>query len=95
LRRLTGDAALSERIVLDYRRAGLDARNRAMLDYAVKVTRSSVECGEGDIEALRAHGFSDQGIYDIITTAALYNFNNRLANAAGHLPDRAFHSRYR
>ena len=95
MRRLTADPVLSERIVLDYRRAGLDARTRAMLDYAIKITRRSVECNEGDIEALRGHGFGDEAIYDIISTAALYNFNNRVANAAGHLPDRAFHSRFR
>jgi uncharacterized peroxidase-related enzyme len=86
---------LAERIVLDYRRAGLDARTRAMLDYAVKITECSVLCEEGDIQALRVHGFSDEAIYDIITTAALYSFNNRVANAAGHLPDRAFHGAFR
>jgi uncharacterized peroxidase-related enzyme len=95
LRRLTGDPVLAERIVLDYRRAGLDPRTRAMLDYALKITRNSVECSEADIEELRAHGFSTEAIYDIINTAAIYNFNNRVANAAGHLPDRAFHGAYR
>jgi uncharacterized peroxidase-related enzyme len=95
LRRLTGDPVLSERVVLDYRRAGLPARTRAMLDYALKITRSSVDCDEGDIQTLRTHGFSDEAVYDIITTAALYNFNNRVANAAGHLPDRAFHGAFR
>lgn len=86
---------LAERITLDYRRAGLDPRTRAMLDYALKITRDSVNCTEADIEALRAHGFSTEDIYDIIATAALYNYNNRVANAAGHLPDRAFHGAFR
>jgi uncharacterized peroxidase-related enzyme len=95
LRRLTGDPVLAERITLDYRRAGLDARTRAMLDYAVKITRDSVNCSEADIEALRAHGFGDEDIYDVIATAALYNYNNRVANAAGHIPDRAFHGAFR
>jgi uncharacterized peroxidase-related enzyme len=95
LRRLTGDPVLAERITLDYRRAGLDARTRAMLDYAVKITRDSVNCSEADIEALHAHGFGDEDVYDIIATAALYNYNNRVANAAGHIPDRAFHDAFR
>ncbi len=95
MRRLLGDPVLAERITLDYRRAGLDERTRAMLDYAVKITRNSVECDEADIEALRAHGFSTDDIYDIIQTAALYNFNNRVANAAGHIPDRSFHGAFR
>ena len=95
MRRLTGDPVLAERITQDYRRAGLDPRTRAMLDYAIKITRSSVDCGEADIEALRGHGFSTEDIYDIINTAAIYNFNNRVANAAGYIPDRAFHSAFR
>lgn len=81
--------------MLDYRRAGLDSRTRAMLDYAVKITQRSVACDEGDIQSLREHGFDDEAIYDIINTAALYNFNNRVANAAGHLPDRSFHGAFR
>jgi uncharacterized peroxidase-related enzyme len=95
LRRLSGDPVLAERIVQDYRRAGLDARTRAMLDYAIKITRCPVECDEADIETLRGHGFSTEDIYDIINTAAIYNFNNRVASAAGHLPDRAFHGSFR
>jgi len=90
-----GDPVLAERIVQDYRRAGLDARIRAMLDYAIKITRTPVETSEDDIAALRVHGFGDEDIYDIINTAAIYNFNNRVAAAAGHLPDRANHSVFR
>ena len=95
MRRLTGDPVLAERIAQDYRRAGLDPRTRAMLDYAIEITRSSVDCNEADIEVLREHGFSTEDIYDIINTAAIYNFNNRVANAAGHIPDRAFHGAFR
>ena len=95
MRRLTGDPVLSERMVQDYRRAGLDARLRAVMDYAVKITRNSVECSEADIESLRGHGLSDEDIYDVIQTAAIYNFNNRVANASGFLPDRAFHGAFR
>jgi uncharacterized peroxidase-related enzyme len=95
LRRLTGDPVFSERMVQDYRRAGLDARLRAIMDYAIKITRHSVECRESDIEALRCHGLTDEDIYDVIQTAAIYNFNNRVANASGFLPDREFHGSFR
>lgn len=95
MRRLTGDPVLSERMVQDYRRAGLDARLRAIMDYAVKITRNSVECSEADIESLRGNGLTDEDIYDVIQTAAIYNFNNRVANASGFLPDRAFHGSFR
>jgi uncharacterized peroxidase-related enzyme len=95
LRRLTGDPVLSELIAQDYRRAGLDERRRAMLDYALKITRTPVECDEADIEKLQGLGFSLDDVYDIITTASVYNYNNRVAEAAGHLPDRKNHGLFR
>jgi len=95
LRRLTEDPVLSELIVQDYRRAGLDEKTRAMLDYAIKITRTPVDCEEADIEKLQALGFSLDDVYDIITTASIYNYNNRVAEAAGYLPDRANHGLFR
>jgi uncharacterized peroxidase-related enzyme len=95
LRRLTEDPVLAERIVQDYRRAGLDEKTRAMLDYAVKITKTPVECDEEDIEKLRALGFSLDDVYDIITTASVYNYNNRVAEAAGHIPDAKNHGLFR
>jgi uncharacterized peroxidase-related enzyme len=95
LRRLTEDPVLSELIVQDYRRAGLDEKTRVMLDYAIKITRMPVDCDEADIEKLQALGFSLDDVYDIITTASIYNYNNRVAEAAGHLPDRANHGLFR
>ncbi len=95
MRRLTEDPVLSELIVQDYRRAGLDEKTRVMLDYAIKITRMPVDCDEADIEKLQALGFSLDDVYDIITTASIYNYNNRVAEAAGHLPDRANHGLFR
>ena len=95
MRRLTEDPVLSELIVQDYRRAGLDEKTRAMLDYAIKITRTPVDCEEADIQRLQALGFSLDDVYDIITTASIYNYNNRVAEAAGHLPDRANHGLFR
>ncbi len=95
MRRLTEDPVLAEKIVQDYRRAGLDEKTRAMLDYAVKITKTPVECDEADIEKLRALGFSLDDVYDIITTASVYNYNNRVAEAAGHIPDSKNHGLFR
>ena len=75
MRRLTEDPVFSELIVQDYRRAGLDEKTRAMLDYAIKITRTPVDCEEADIEKLQALGFSLDDVYDIITTASIYNYN--------------------
>ena len=92
LRRHLGDPVQADRIVLDYRRAGLPERQMAMLDYAVKITVAPKECDEEDIAYLRSLGFSDEGIFDIAETAAMFNFTNRLASATGMLPNVAYHS---
>jgi uncharacterized peroxidase-related enzyme len=91
LRQALADEILGDRITLDYRRAGLNERTTAMLDYAVKITRKPVECSEADVEQLRKLGFSDQAIFDIAEVSAMFNFTNRLASAAGMLPNREYH----
>jgi len=92
LRTRLGDAVLGDRITLDYRRAGLDARQTAMLDYAVKLTRTPVECDEGDVQKLIALGFTTEDVWDIVEIAAMFNFTNRLAFGTGMLPNREYHS---
>ncbi len=95
LRRHLGDPVQADRIVIDYRRAGLPERQRAMLDYAVKLTVNMKECNEADLEYLRSLGFSDEGIFDIVETAAMFNFTNRLASATGMMPNVEYHSLWR
>jgi uncharacterized peroxidase-related enzyme len=91
VRVLLGDPVTAERITLDYRRAGLDARPLAMLDYAVKITRCPAECALEDVERLRKQGFGDTDIWDIAEIAAMYNYTNRLASATGMLPNPEYH----
>jgi uncharacterized peroxidase-related enzyme len=91
LRRLLNDEVLGDRITFDYRRAGLDARTTAMLDFVVKLTKTPVECAEADLDQLRGHGFSDEAIFDIAEVTAMFNFTNRLASATGMLPNREYH----
>lgn len=91
LRVLLGDPVTAERVLLDYRRAGLEARTLAMLDYAVKITRRPVECSLEDVALLRQHGFRDEDIWDIAEIAAMYNYTNRLMSAAGVIPNPAYH----
>lgn len=92
LRRLLNDEVLGDRITFDYRRAGLDARTTAMLDFVVKLTRTPVACEEADLELLRSHGFSDEAIFDIAEVTAMFNFTNRLSAATGMLPNREYHA---
>jgi uncharacterized peroxidase-related enzyme len=91
LREALGDPVLADRIVFDYRRAGLDERRRVMLDYAVKVTVSPLDCGEDDIARLRTLGLTAEEVWDVAELAAMYNFTNRLAMATGQLPNEEYH----
>ena len=92
LRIRTKDEVLADTVAANYRAADLSPRQRAMLDYAVKITNASDECSDEDIEALRGHGFSDEDIMDIIQTAAFFNYSNRVASALAMRPNREYHS---
>lgn len=91
LRQLTGDPALAEAIGANYRHAGLDARQRAMLDFAVKVTRESAALDEADRASLRVAGFSDRAIWDVAEVAAFFNMTNRMASAVAMRPNAVYH----
>lgn len=67
----------------DYRQARLSDADRRMLDYAVKLTRTPWAMTEGDIEELRAAGFSDAAIHDVVQVTAFFNMYNRLADGLG------------
>jgi uncharacterized peroxidase-related enzyme len=82
----------ADTIAANYRAADLTPRQRAMLDYAVKITGASDTCVDDDIDALRAHGFSDEDIMDIIQTAAFFNYSNRVASALEMRPNREFYN---
>jgi uncharacterized peroxidase-related enzyme len=92
LREALGDPVLADRITLDYRRADLDERRRAILDYAVKITQRPLECEESDIERLRDLGLTTEEVWDVAEIAAMYNFTNRMALASGMLPNREYHA---
>lgn len=67
----------------DYRAADLDAADRAMLDYAMKLTREPWAVAAGDIIALREAGFDDRAIHDICAVTAYFAFVNRIADGLG------------
>jgi uncharacterized peroxidase-related enzyme len=83
LRRLTHDAALVEALLEDYRKAPLVAADRAMLDYAAKLTCEPWNMVEADVIALRQAGFSDRAILDINQVTGYFAFVNRLADGLG------------
>ncbi|SLN41583.1 Carboxymuconolactone decarboxylase family protein [Roseovarius litorisediminis] len=95
VRQLSGDPALGEAMVMNYRVAPLDARQRAMLDFAAKVTTASATIEEEDRNALRAVGFSERDIWDIANVAGFFNMTNRVASATGMQPNPEYHAQAR
>lgn len=83
LRSESNDDPLVEGIKRDYTQLDLPAPERAMLDYALKLTVAPWSVGEEDIQTLRAQGFDDRDILDIVYVICLYNFNDRMADALG------------
>ncbi|MBD3664830.1 peroxidase-related enzyme [Sulfitobacter aestuariivivens] len=95
VRQLSGDPALGEALVMNYKVAAIDARQMAMLDFAVKLTKESANVVEGDRDALRAHGFSDRDIFDITAVAAFFNMTNRVASGTDMRPNEGYHAQAR
>jgi uncharacterized peroxidase-related enzyme len=83
LRAESQDDQLVEGVKQDYTRLPLSSAERAILDYAVKLTVAPSTASREDIDNLRQHAFDDRDILDIIYVVCLYNFNDRLADATG------------
>ena len=83
---------LSEQIATNYRRAEITPRQRAMLDYAMKVALDSARITEADWEPLIAHGFTQDDIWEIGAIAAFFAMSNRLANMSAMRPNDEFYT---
>ncbi len=92
VRQLSGNPQLGEMMVMNWRVADLEPRQRAMLEFAEKVTVASAKIEEADRQALRDAGFSDHDIWDIASVTGLYNMTNRVASATGMRPNENYHS---
>ena len=95
VRQLSGNPALGEQMVMNWRVADLDAKQRAMLQFAEKVTTESYKIEETDREGLRRAGFSDRDIWDIASVAGFFNMSNRVASAVGMEPNPEYHGQFR
>ena len=83
---------IADQVAANYRKADVTPRQRAMLDFAMKVARRAEEVDEADSAALRGHGFGDEEVWDIAAIAAFFSMSNRLANATELRPNREFHA---
>jgi uncharacterized peroxidase-related enzyme len=95
VRQLSGDPALGELMVMNYRAAELPARQRAMLDFAAKLAEAPDKIVEADRQALRDCGFSDADIWDIAAVASFFNMSNRMAAATDMMPNPEYHRQAR
>ena len=82
---------VADQVSVNYRKADITPRQRAMLDFAMKVCLHSDEIEEGDFTALHAHGFDDEDIWDIGAITAFFGLSNRMANMSGMLPNPEFY----
>ena len=85
------DPLVADQVATNYRKADITPRQKAMLDFAVKVGERSYAIGDDDYAVLHSHGFSDEDIWDIGAIAGLFALSNRMANMAGIRPNDEFY----
>ncbi len=95
VRQLSGDPPLGELMAMNYRAARLSKRQRAMLDFAVKLTAEPWLVDDEDRERLRGLGFSEKEIWDIAAVAGFFNMTNRVASATDMRPNSVYHGQAR
>ena len=82
---------IADQVAINYRKADISPRQRAMLDFALKVCQHSDQVEDADFSALHAHGFSDEDIWDIAAITAFFGLSNRMASFSGMMPNPEFY----
>ena len=82
---------VADQVAINHRKADISPRQRAMLDFAMKVCQHSEEVEDADIAALHAHGFNDEDIWDIAAITAFFGLSNRMASFIGMMPNPEFY----
>ena len=86
------DPLIADQVAINYRKADISPRQKAMLDFAVKVSQSAQLVGDDDMETLRQHGFGEEDVWDIAAVAAFFGLSNRMANVTSMRPNPEFYS---
>jgi uncharacterized peroxidase-related enzyme len=86
------DPLIADQVASNYRKADITPRQKAMLDFAMKVSREAEATCDTDLEALRAHGFGDEDIWDIAAVSAFFALSNRMANFTSMRPNDEFYA---
>ena len=82
---------VADQVAVNYRKADITPRQKAMLDFAMKVSRQAEEVAEADFDAMRAHGFGDEDIWDVGAIASFFALSNRMANLTSMRPNDEFY----
>ncbi len=82
---------IADQVAINYRKADLNPREMAMLDFAMKVSLDAQDISESDYQALHPHGFSDEDIWDIAAIAAFFGLSNRMVNFMSMRPNDEFY----
>ncbi len=82
---------IADQVAINHRKADISPRQKAMLDFALKVSRNSRAVSEEDFDTLRPHGFSDEDIWDIAAITAFFGLSNRMANLTSMRPNDEFY----
>jgi uncharacterized peroxidase-related enzyme len=82
---------VADQVAVNYRKADITPRQRAMLDFAMKVCQQSDQVEDADFTALHAHGFDDEDIWDIAAITAFFGLSNRMASFSGMMPNPEFY----
>ena len=86
------DSLVADQVATNYRKADITPRQKAMLDFAMKVSNAADTICEADYEVLRGHGFSDEDIWDIAGVTAFFGLSNRMANFTSMRPNIEFYT---
>jgi uncharacterized peroxidase-related enzyme len=95
VREMSGDPALGELLVMNWRAAKVTKKQRAMLEFAHALTVTPAETGDAERRALRRAGFNDRAIWDLCAVIGFFNMTNRLATGTDMMPNEEYHSRSR
>lgn len=95
VRQLSGDPQLGEMMVMNYRVAELQPRQRALLDFAWKLTETPQLVGDPDRAALREAGLSEEDIFDLCAVVGFFNMSNRVASGVDMMPNPEYHAQHR
>ncbi|PFH19026.1 MULTISPECIES: peroxidase-related enzyme [Burkholderia] len=86
------DPLIADQVATNYRKADITARQKAMLDFAMKVSQTAHQVGEADFDALKSHGFTEEDVWDIAAISAFFGMSNRIANVTNMRPNAEFYA---